>query len=200
MKQGFFGVSMPSSTVLFGLIFGQWRGILWISPVLMFAPIAYLYAFRRLRFDVALVLLLVPVTYFLINSGYYYWHGGWSTGPRHIVPSLGFICLAFGPLWEFSSLKMRSVLLATALISGVISLGCASVDMTSPLKIARPLVEWIFPQFLEGRVHNILVYMGLHDLRSLIGIPLLWALAAFVAAFLPQLMFADRGESRPAAA
>src|SRR5262249_47709348 len=144
------------------------------------------------------VLLLIPASYFLINSGYYYWHGGWSTGPRHIVPSVGFISLAFGPLWAFSSLKMRSALLATALISGVISLTCASVDMTSPIIIARPLFEWIFPQFLEGRVHNILIYAGLHDLSSLIGIPLLWALAAFVAALLPQLI--PGGSRRPSPA
>src|SRR5262249_35286913 len=34
MNQGFFGISMPSAAVLFEIVFGQWRGILWISPVL----------------------------------------------------------------------------------------------------------------------------------------------------------------------
>jgi hypothetical protein len=192
MNEGFFGISMPNAAVLSKIVFGQWRGILWISPVLVFAPIAYLFAFRHLRIDVALVLLLIPAAYFLINCGYYYWDGGYSTGPRHVTASLGFISLAFGPLWNFTSLKMRSALLATGLISGVISLACASVSMVTPSFIARPVIDWIIPQFLMGQVHNALTSVGIHDLRSLIGIPLMWALAAFVTAPVPRLMLGYR--------
>src|SRR5262249_21283833 len=75
MNEGFFGISMPNAMVLFKIVFGQWRGILWISPVLVFVPIAYVFAFRHLRVDVALLLLLIPGTYFLINCAYYYWDG-----------------------------------------------------------------------------------------------------------------------------
>jgi hypothetical protein len=198
MKQGFFGISIPSATVIFELIFGQKRGLLWVSPVLALAPIAYVYAFRYLLRDVALVLLVVPMIYLLINGGYHYWDGGASTGPRHMTPSLGFISLAFGPLWGLASLRMRVILLAAGLISGVISLICASVDMTTPRLIARPLPDWIFPSFLR-RVHNVLVSPGLHDLRSLVtvvAIPSLWVSAAIVAALLPRW----RKRRRPAAA
>jgi hypothetical protein len=181
MEVGFFGVSMPSPSVLFQLIFGQRRGILWISPVLVFAPIGYFYTFRHLRIDVAVVLVLVPATYLLINSGYYYWEGGWSTGPRHLTPSLGFISLTFGPLWNFASPKMRPALLVGCLISGVISMACASVDMTTPLNIEHPLLEYIFPHFFNGQVHNVLA-TRVPGLRSLLGIPLLWAVAAILTA------------------
>jgi hypothetical protein len=180
MKEGFLGLSTPSPAVLFELIFGQRRGILWFSPVLVFAPFAYAYAFRHLRIDVALILLLVPATYFLINSGYYYWDGGSSTGPRHITASLGFISLAFGPLWNFASLKMRSALVAAGLISVVISLICASVDMAAPLDVEHPLLDYIFPHFVHGDVHNVLA-AWLPGPFSLLGIPLLWVLAAIVA-------------------
>jgi hypothetical protein len=181
MKEGFLGESMPSPAVLFELIFGQRRGILWFSPVLVFAPFAYVYAFRHLRIDVALILLLVPATYLLINSGYYYWDGGDSTGPRHITASLGFISLAFGPLWNFSSLRMRSALVAAGLISVVISLVCASVDMAAPSDVEHPLLKYIFPRFVHGDVHNVLVFAArLSGPFSLLGIPLLWALAAII--------------------
>ena len=198
MNEGFFGISMPNATVLFKIVFGQWRGILWISPVLVFVPIAYVFAFRHLRIDVALLLLLIPGMYFLINCAYYYWDGGYSTGPRHVTASLGFISLAFGPLWNFASLKMRSALLATSLISGLISLACASVSMVTPSFIARPVIDWIIPQFLMGQVHNALTSAGIHDLRSLIGIPLLWAFAAFVITSGPKFMLGyRRGQPRP---
>jgi hypothetical protein len=180
MKEGFLGVSTPSPSVLFELVFGQRRGILWFSPVLVFAPIAYVYAFRHLRIDVALILLLVPATYLLINSGYYYWDGGSSTGPRHITASLGFITLAFAPLWNFASLKMQSALVVAGLISFVISLACATVDMAAPRDIEHPLLEYIFPRFVHGDVHNVLA-AWLPWPFSLLGIPLLWALAAIVA-------------------
>ena len=180
MKVGLLGVTMPSPAVLFELILGLRRGILWISPVLLFAPIGYFYAFRHLRFDVALVLILVPTTYLLINSGYYYWDGGWSTGPRHITASLGFISLTFGPLWNFASPKMRPVLLIGFVISGVISLACASVDMTTPMDVEPALFEYILPDFFTGQVHNVLS-TKIPRLLSLLAIPLLWVLAAIIA-------------------
>ena len=40
------------------------------------------------------VIVAVALTFLLINAGYYYWHGGWSTGPRHMVPMLPLLGLA----------------------------------------------------------------------------------------------------------
>jgi hypothetical protein len=52
--------------------------------------------------------------------------------------------------------------------------------MMTPSWITRPLIDWIVPRFLEGQVHNVLSVAGLRGLVSLIGIPVLWALAAVV--------------------
>jgi hypothetical protein len=58
---------------------------------------------------------LIAVTSFfsllLINSGYYLWWGGFSFGPRHLIPMLTFLCLplVFIPKRWFSSVVVLSL-------------------------------------------------------------------------------------------
>lgn len=183
MNEGFFGISLPSLVVLWQITFGPYRGILWISPFLILAPFAYLAAFRHLPKGIALVSLLVPTIYFLINSGYYYWDGGFSTGPRHVTPALPFICLAFVPLWDVAGRTVRVPLSILAGLSGVLSLICASVSMTAPKVFSVPLFQYIIPQFLDGRVHNLLFYK-LPDLRSVVGLPVAWMVVILLCSLL----------------
>jgi hypothetical protein len=184
MNEGLFGISLPSLHVLREIIFGPYRGILWVCPLLIFVPFAYWSAFRKLPSGMALVSLLVPIIYFLINSGYYYWDAGSSTGPRLVTPALPFICLAFVPLWDAAGLVMRAALLTLAGLSGVLSLICASVDMQAPQTFSVPLFQYIIPRFLDGRVHNVLSY-GLPDLRSLVALPILWTVVILLSFLLP---------------
>jgi hypothetical protein len=184
MSVGLFGISLPSLHVLWEIIFGPYRGILWVCPLFVLAPVAYASAFRRLPSSMALVLLSVPMIYFLINSAYYYWDGGFSTGPRIVIPSVPFICMAYVPSWDAAKRAMRAVLLTLACLSGALSLICASVDMQAPQDYSAPLFQHIIPWFLQGRVHNVLSY-GLPDLRSLVGLPFIWAIVIVLSLLLP---------------
>ncbi|HEV2549648.1 MAG TPA: hypothetical protein VGU20_20190 [Stellaceae bacterium] len=184
MKSGFLGVSAPNGSVLWEIIFGRYRGVLWISPILALVPVSYWIAAHRLPLSVTSVLLTVPLCYFLINSGYYYWDGGASTGPRHITPSLGFLALTFVPLWDHLPSKIaRFPVVILGVGSAVVVLVCALVMMDGPERIADPLSEVIFPLFLLGCVHDIAVSAamtcskegGLHNnLPTLLWLPLLW--------------------------
>ena len=73
----------------------------------LLAPLAYLQAWRGISQGVVLVLLAVPVLFLLINAGYAYWDGGWSTGPRHLTPGLAFACVPFAALWDRSRPGVR---------------------------------------------------------------------------------------------
>ena len=174
MNKGFFGISRPKLSVLWEISFGQYRGILWICPILIFMPFSYLSAFRHLPLEIALASILVPTAYFLVNSGYQYWDGGYSTGPRHVTPSLPFICLAFAPLWDAGALGMRAILLAAATLSGILSLICASTSMAAPDYFSMPLFQYLIPRFFDGHIHNALFYLGSSDLRSLVALPIVW--------------------------
>jgi hypothetical protein len=184
MKSGLLGVSAPNWSVLWEIIFGRYRGILWISPILALVPASYWIAARRFPLGVSVVLLAVPLCYFSINSGYYYWDGGASTGPRHITPSLGFLALTFVPLWDHLPSKiLRLPLVVLGVVSAVVVLVCALVMMDSPEWSADPLSEVIFPFFVLGCIHDIAVSAamtcsketGIHNnLPTLLWLPLIW--------------------------
>ena len=87
MKQGLFGISAPQWDVLWAILFGEYRGLLYAAPVLAAAPIG-LYLLARTRGLTAgliwpvTVAAVIPVYYLVVNAGYATWDGGASYGPR----------------------------------------------------------------------------------------------------------------------
>jgi len=177
MKEGVFGISAPNAWVLLLLLFGFRRGLLWLAPWLIYTPLAWVRALRAWPRGLALASIAVPVCYLLINTGYHYWDGGFSTGPRHLVAALPFVCLAFAPLWDAASRSVRTELVIGATLGAAISLACASVSMTSASSF--PTATLVL-QFAFGKVHNMLVSLGLPGLVSLSALPLLWGTAALL--------------------
>jgi hypothetical protein len=171
MNEGVFGISAPNLWVLLMLLIGFRRGLLWLAPWLIYTPFAWGRALRAWPRGLALAAIAVPVCYLLINAGYHYWDGGFSTGPRHLVAALPFVCLTFAPLWDAASRSVRSDLVIGAMLGAAMSLACASVTMTA--------FSWFPPaamvlRFATGEVHNVLVSLGLPGPVSLSALPVLW--------------------------
>jgi len=184
--QGFVGVSWPRPEILYELIFGGYRGILWFAPLVAAAPFAYWATFRTLPLATALTLLGVPVAYFLAISGFIYWWGGWTTGPRYVAPSLPFLIMPLVFLWQRAGEGARLALAGLAVVGAADALVCASVSMIAPEQYANPLLDFVFPIFVRGGVRNLLTLAGLHGRFTLAAIPVLWlAVAAIVAATAP---------------
>ena len=189
MRRGLFGITTPNPIISWRLLFGQKRGLLWLSPLLAAVPVAWWMARRAVGWPALSVLLAVPATYLVINSGYEYWDGGWSTGPRHLVPALPFLCLPLGILYDRAGRTGRGLLMTLAAVSFGLSLACASVDMASPSRFGAPLVEHILPEFAAGQVHNLLFSLGTPAAAS-VSATLLIALAVGAAAY--AMAFATR--------
>jgi hypothetical protein len=151
MKTGFFGISAPKWDVLLAILFGTYRGVLWLSPVLVFAAVAVGAGLvrdgDRLRY---VAIALVAVYYLMLNAGYAYWDGGESTGPRHITPVYPFLAWALGVWFARVGFGWRAAILGTLGVSVVISLACVSVSGLSPTEFAAPLFDPILPSFLRG--------------------------------------------------
>jgi hypothetical protein len=174
LQEGVFGISAPSIWVVLMLLVGFRRGLLWLAPWLIYAPLAWARALRAWPREFALAVIAVPVCYLLINAGYHYWDGGFSTGPRHLVAALPFVCLGFAPLWDAASRSARSELVIGASLGAALSLVCASVSMTSASSF--PPATLVL-RFASGEVHNVLASLGLHGLVSLSALPVLWGVA-----------------------
>lgn len=123
MNQGLMGIMWPNLKALYYMTFNPTMGIFWQSPVLLFSFIGVGYMFRKHQYrDEAILAVCIISSYLVILSGYYMWWGGYSVGPRHLIPMLPFFCLFFiflpeGCNWPFVGLSLVSfgqMLIATA--------------------------------------------------------------------------------------
>ena len=77
---------------LYGLTLSPGKGILWYAPVVVLG-LAGLRSFARRWLPEAVLCAGVSAGYLLLHSVYTYWEGGWSWGPRLILPALPFVLL-----------------------------------------------------------------------------------------------------------
>ena len=94
-EHGFMGLSTPSLHVLGEITFGVFRGLFFISPVLLLVvPGFYLMWKQEPKYrDVVVLISIIIIGFFIYNSAYLVWWGGWSTGPRFLVPVLPIMTL-----------------------------------------------------------------------------------------------------------
>jgi hypothetical protein len=97
-REGVFGIGLPDPATLLRLLFDPARGLFVFAPILIVALIALPRARKALAAEGFLALVLVPVAMIIFYSGYPNWHGGWSVGPRYLVPAIPFLLfpLIFG--------------------------------------------------------------------------------------------------------
>jgi hypothetical protein len=116
MSQGFLGISWPRLEVLFYLTFHPAHGLFWQSPVLLMAMVGFFFLWRDKRYRLeGIIVLIAFISYLLINAGYYEWWGGYSFGPRHLIPMLLFLAI---PL-----VLVHRRLIPLVIILAVISIG-----------------------------------------------------------------------------
>ncbi len=94
MAHGIMGVGWPQKRVLFYETLHPAQGLLWQSPFLIMAVAGAYVMLRKKLYRVELGLAAAACAgYLLLNAGYFMWWGGFSFGPRQIVPMLPFLCI-----------------------------------------------------------------------------------------------------------
>lgn len=158
MNQGFFGLTTPSPAVLREITVGPRRGLLWVAPVLLFAPIgsASLWRGAGTR-GLGVTASIAAVIVLLVNASYYYWDGGNSTGPRHAMPAVGLLAIGLGAYW--ASLDTRAErLFVGALLAGsmAINLMIAAGDVMAPPDHKYPLKQVVWDMRLaHGQMRTV---------------------------------------------
>lgn len=150
MQQGFFGLTTPSIAVAVEVLFGLYRGLLPLSPILLVVPFG-LWAMWKLGPVTRIAAAVVTFAFLAqlgINASYFYWDGGWSTGPRHLVPILPFLALPLAFAWPRTRLWQGVVLVLFGL-SLAISLICAATDMFSRSGYRVPFIEYLLPMLWQ---------------------------------------------------
>ncbi len=199
MKQGFYGINVPSLEVVARLLFDYTYGILWLSPLLLFVPLA-LYRLWKTPVYKGLAITIIAITlyYILWNSGYKYWTGGGSIGPRHLTPILPFVCLSLALLWTKAGNVLKSGLLLFFGISFLISLMSVSVSMLkAPPSNVHIVTQYLVHKFLEAShlKTSFLIRLVSPSLDGMHVLPLLTVLAMGGLYILWELRRVDRDSS-----
>lgn len=153
MHRGLFGLTYPNPRVLVALLFGQFRGLLFLAPILAVAPwgLAALADDPRWR-STAFTAGAIAVYGLLFNASYVYWDGGWSYGPRHMAPSLPFLCLGLATLFSRTNRASRAVLVVAAAYGFLLTFVAVSTTAQPPDTYAHPVTDLLWPSFARGRL------------------------------------------------
>ena len=125
MNRGVFGLGLPDPGVVWEIVFGVRRGLVWVAPVLVLAPPGlWLLAARPATRGIGLATVAVTALCLLVNAAYVYWEGGNSTGPRLAMPMTGLLALGLAPFWAGLATRTGRGL-AAALLALSIALNAA---------------------------------------------------------------------------
>jgi len=167
----------PHLRVLASLTVSPYRGIFVFSPVLFIGLYGCLVAMRQTATTVAssvlrqrraisgAALTMLGLS-LLLNVSYRTWWGGWTAGPRFMIPSV----VLFGPLIALGAARLPRVSLALISVSILNYIAITAVAVVPSDKFTNPLRQVIYPQFIHGNFErsNVGMFFGLHGFWSLL--------------------------------
>jgi hypothetical protein len=176
---------LPSGNNLGLSLFGEYRGLLLLSPLLVAAPVGVGMLLVEMRHRlVALLCWILPAYYFLLNASYEGWYGGWCYGPRNVASALAFLVLPLTILWTRTGWWMRVPLLLAGIYGIGLAVMAAAVTGQPHARVSSPINQLWWLSFKEGNFSlfpgawNWGQRLGLEGRMSLLPLFLLWALAA----------------------
>jgi hypothetical protein len=154
--QGLFGVTYPHLDAIWGTTFSPFRGLFFLSPVLLLALPACVLLMRRPGWRAeGLLCAAVTIGFLLFNMSYFAWTGGGSMGPRQILASIPFFVLPLGELVRPGrSLGWRRVTTALAIYSVALVELCAAVTPIFAESFISPVTQWVLPRLAGMRVDS----------------------------------------------
>jgi len=79
-----------------GLLFSPEKSVVLFAPAIVLVPLALIALWRRDRATTTLLLTIFAAT-FVLAATWWSWSGGWSWGPRLLIPGVVLVLVAVGP-------------------------------------------------------------------------------------------------------
>jgi hypothetical protein len=170
------GWSSPFLTGFFGLLFSFGKGVVFYSPLILLALPGLFILYRQGVKDLALLAFLLFVSQLLAYSSWWSWMGGWSWGPRFLVPSLPLLMIGLLP-WLNSRTFARKSVCCLSLVSFVVQIVGVTTD---PLQyyLNHEIVEnqllynpafspiWVQFQYLVSREVSLMIPSNAHGVLT----------------------------------
>lgn len=137
---GMFGI--PRFDVMSQLLISSYRGLFFTSPILALSFVGFWrMAVRQEWRGEFLFCVSIFFGFLLLNGSFNNWQGGWSMGPRYLIPALPFLALPLTLV--FGKLPRLSLVLAA--LSAIMMLFVTAVDPQPFGGIQKPLTDYIWP-------------------------------------------------------
>jgi hypothetical protein len=152
--QGVFGVTYPHLEAIWQTTFGPYRGLFLLSPVLMLAIPGLVLLYRHSGWTAdALVCAAIGLGFFLFNWSYFAWDGGYSMGPRHVLPAVPFLVLPIAELLRPERARgWRLIAAALGAYSILVVEVSAAVTPLFDQRLPAPLTQWVLPRLAGIKV------------------------------------------------
>ncbi len=139
------GLRPPDWGRSIALVWGGHRSLLFYAPIMALTPPGVVVHAARRLWGMAAVTKTVMGAVFLVNLSFPQWTGGWSTGPRLLVPLLPFAMLPVAALPAAGGPKAMLAAVVLALAGGVLILLFQEVGARIPQDIPDPLRQAVWP-------------------------------------------------------
>jgi hypothetical protein len=152
------GWSTPLYLGLYGLLLSSGKSLLLFVPLTFVAPLALVALYKAGHKEEAVLFTAIFGTYLLLHAGWWSWYGGWSWGPRFLVPTLPFLILPLGALWPGGTARHISLIVLTVISVFVQFLGVV-IDFNQYMLLVNDLTKLLFiPEYspLIGHLHLLL--------------------------------------------
>lgn len=142
---GFFG--MPSWEAFWGITFSPYRGLFFLSPLLLLAIVGAMILWRRGKVADLLFIVAAFLLHFLVNLSFNNWEAGFGIGPRYLVSAVPLL----GALVIVGALRVSTPVVALlAAVSFANALAATAVDPLPSGSIADPLFGYVYPLLMTG--------------------------------------------------
>lgn len=171
MEKGIAGVTYPKLKALYGITFSKFRGLFLINPFLTLSIPGFFFFYKKIK-DLKLefyLALTAVIIFFLFNSAYYMWWGGYALGPRHLIPILPFLTIPI----VFLPAKTKPILATLTMVSFIFMFIGTAIDPQVPESASNPLY-YSLKQFVTQKISLNLGYLfGLSGFYSLIPLSMI---------------------------
>lgn len=201
MRSGYLGLTFPRLDVAFKLLFGCRRGLFVVAPVGAVAIFGLRLLWKqKATHAAAIAAASIAAYYWLFNSAFIAWPGGWSYGPRYMGAGIPLLSVGLAPVWDRAGRAWRTVIAVLAACGGLFSLMAVSVTALPPDRYRCELFQLLWPSFWAGKLSyaqtsmltvaesatghypafNLGELIGLHGLKSLLPLVLVWVAAGVI--------------------
>jgi len=187
---GFLSITYPQASALWGLTFGSFRGLFFSAPVLLLGLIGFVLWLKNKETRAEAIVSIWSFFSLLIFYGSsIMWNGGYSVGPRYLVPALPFLVLGVGMFAQFLGNHIVSKVLFSILsILSFLNIWTQTFGgQTFPDWTLNPLFNFSIPNLFIGNVaRNWGMVIGLRGIPSILPILLILLLGILTLFFFPN--------------